>query len=132
MIDSEVYLFDLVYKELDDKFENIFVSGESLPIPESLPAVSVVQISNNTYMKSRDYNLENHVDTIYESNVYSNLTNGKKKQCKDIFQVVDSVFISKGFRRIMYNVFPNLLDDSIYRMTGRWRGIHNSKWVYDK
>ena len=65
---------------------------------------------------------ETSENLMYSVNVYSNKEQGKKAECKEIFNVVDNAFMSIGFNRIMKNPIPNK-DASIYRITGRYEGI---------
>lgn len=60
---------------------------------------------------------------MYEVEIYSNKTEGKKAECKTLAAAVDAILATKGFTRIMLEPLPNLADDSIYRMTGRYRAI---------
>jgi hypothetical protein len=130
MINAENYVFTIVADKLEELFPNIFVASDSVPIPGTLPAVSLVQIRNVPYWKSMDENTENHADVIYEANVYSNLNTGKKSQCIKIFEVINGILQERGFFRIDFKNIPNFEDRGIHRLLGRWRGIHNDRFVY--
>ena len=67
--------------------------------------------------------MENHVDVMYELNIYSNKTKGKKSECKVIAAFIDSIMSSLGFDRIMLTPIPNMEDATIYRMAGRYKAI---------
>ena len=58
---------------------------------------------------------------MYELNVYSNKTAGKKTECKKIAAMVDEEMAAMGFTRTMLNPIPNMDDATIYRMVGRYR-----------
>lgn len=59
---------------------------------------------------------------MYETEVFSNLTTGKKSECKAIIAYLDSLMQSMGFARIICIPVPNE-DASIYRMLARYRAV---------
>ena len=124
MIDIENELFSIVNTVIKQEYPNIFMSGEYVMSPPSFPALSLVEISNEVYRKSQATDeMENHDIIVYEANVYSNQTRGKKSECKAIISLLDSKLLSLGFTRTMLNPIQNMADPSIYRITGRWRAI---------
>ena len=72
-------------------------------------------------------NAENHANIVYEINVYSNKTTGKKTECKSIFKDIDREMTELGFTRIMRSPVPNMEDLTIYRMVGRYRAVISKK-----
>ena len=59
---------------------------------------------------------------MYEVNVYSNKTTGKKTEAKKILSKIDDTMILLGFTRM--NKFPVIMDDAtIYRVVARYRGV---------
>jgi hypothetical protein len=60
---------------------------------------------------------------MYEVNVYSNKTIGKKSECKEIAAIIDEQMLALGFARTMLQPIPNLDDATIYRMVGRYSAI---------
>lgn len=125
MIDAETEIFNTIATVLREKYSSIFITGEYVPSPSSFPCVSIIEEDNQVWKNSRDSsNTENHVQVIYEVNVYSNKITGKKSQCKEIIAVIDSTMQDMGFTRTMLGPIPN--EDgtaSIYRMTARYRAI---------
>lgn len=123
MIDFETTLFGKIATVLRDKFPNIFVAGEQTASPASFPAVTIVEQDNSVVDSMRTANkIENAVDLMYEVNVYSNLTSGKKAQAKKILSVIDEEFEKLGFERIMKNPIDNLQDTTIFRYIARYEG----------
>lgn len=123
MIDIENAVFTRIATELRSRFPNIDVCGEEVRTPSSFPCVSIVEADNfivrNTQDSSRS---ENHAEVMYEVNVYSNQTNGKKSECKKILSTIDEMFLSMGFTRTMKT--PVTMDDAtIYRMVSRYSAI---------
>lgn len=124
MIDIENEIFSIVSAEVRKKYPKIYMTGEYVKAPPSFPCVSLVEIDNQIYRNSRDSgSIENHVQVLYEVDVYSNKTSGKKAECKAIIALIDSKMESLGFTRTMLNPIPNEEDTTIYRMTARYRAI---------
>lgn len=124
MIDCETEIFDHVQRKVRSVYPGIYMTGEYVNAPSSFPCVSLEQKDNAVWRKSRDTTHgENHVTVMFELNVYSNKINGKKAECKAIAAVADEALKELGFTRMMLNPVPNLMDASVYRLTGRYRAI---------
>lgn len=124
MIDVEKEVFSAIAKAIRDKYPKAYVVGEYVKAPSKFPCVSVVEIDNTAYDKTQSsYSLENHADMTYEVNVYSNKASGKKSECREIASLIDTEFAALGFSRTMLQPIPNVDDATIYRMTGRYRGV---------
>lgn len=124
MIDIESELFTEISTVVRNTFPKAFVTGEYVDAPPAFPCVSFIEMGNAVYRRTSDSgNIENHASLTYEVNVYSNLTKGKKSQAKAIMAVIDERMSQLGFTRMMLDPVPNVMDASIYRMIGRYRGI---------
>lgn len=124
MIDVENDVFSEVAKKVREKFTKIYVTGEYVKSPPSFPCVSFVEIDNATFRNSQTTeSQENHVAVTYEVNVYSNKTQGKKAECKEIVSFIDEILMSLNFTRTMLEPVPNQNDATIYRMLGRYRAV---------
>lgn len=124
MIDIENELFTILATKLRSEYNKIFVTGEYVAAPPTFPAVSIIEMENEVYRRSQSTdNMENHDIVVYEINVYSNKTSGKKSECKAIMQIIDTEMSRLGFTRHLLHPVPNINDASIYRMVGRWRAI---------
>lgn len=124
MIDIENEVFTRAATPVWEKYPNAFVSGEYVKIPPAFPAVSIVEMDNLPYERTRTTErVENHVSVTYEVNVYSNLTRGKKAECKAIIILIDEVMAALGFTRIMLNPVPDMNNATIYRMVARYRAV---------
>ena len=122
MIDIEYEVFDRVAKRVREKFPGIFMTGEYVNAPSSFPAVSLVEMDNVTREWTIDSGSnENHANVMYEVNVYSNKTAGKKSECKAIIALIDAELTDMGFMRSTLTPVPNEYDSTIYRMVGRYR-----------
>lgn len=124
MIDVENEVFTIVSKSVREKYPSVFISGEYVRTPSKFPFVSLIEMSNTAYDRTQTSgSLENHASLMYEVNVYSNKTSGKKTECKEIATLIDNELLALGFSRTMLQPIPNLDDATIYRMTGRYTAV---------
>lgn len=124
MIDIENQIFDNISKVVREHYPNIYMTGEYVNVPPSFPSVSIVQKSNPTYKRTQtsDSN-ENHVEVMFEVNIYSNKKTGKKAECKNIAKIIDEQFLQLGFDRTMLEPIDNVNDTTIYRIIGRYVAV---------
>jgi hypothetical protein len=128
MIDIENEVFDRVATRVREQYPNIYITGEYVNSPSSFPAVSLVEMDNSIHESTVDSGSnENHVNVMYEMNVYSNKTTGKKSECKSIAALIDTEMATMGFVRSTLTPVPNEYDSSIYRMVGRYRAAVSSE-----
>lgn len=132
MIDIETELFGIVAAKVREEYSNIFMTGEYVKSPPSFPCVSLVEVDNQIYRNTRTTECnENHVQVLYEVNVYSNKKTGKKAECKAIIALIDAEMQKLGFTRTMLNPVPNEEDATVYRMVARHRAIvSKEKTIY--
>lgn len=129
MIDIENQVFDRVAKRVREQFPNIFMTGEYVNSPASFPAVSLVEMDNSIREATMDSgSSENHANVMYEANVYSNKTTGKKSECKAIIALLDNEMTAMGFVRFTLTPVPNEYDSTIYRMVARYRAAVSSDY----
>ena len=132
MIDIEGIVFNTVATALRSEFSGIFVAGEAVAAPSSFPAVTLVEEDNSIYQRSMDSShTENHAQVMYAVNVYSNLSSGKKTQCKAIVAAIDNEMLGMGFVRTSNTpaAVPNA-DSSICRMVARYRAVTDGTLIY--
>ena len=131
MIDLENDVFDTVATVLRSTFPGIYCTGEYVPAPPRVPAVSIVEADNRVVENMRTRRIENASAVMYEVNVYSNKASGKKSEAKAIAATLDEVFASIGFTRTLRNQVPNLNDATIYRVVCRYEAIVDKDlWIY--
>lgn len=124
MIDLESPLFTEIAGVLRSTYKGITVYGEYVPAPAGFPSVSFVEMDNATYLPARTNRpVEQYAEVMYEVNVYSNLTLGKKDQAKAIMDTIDTLLQQYGFERITVQPIQNMNDATIYRMVGRYRAV---------
>lgn len=123
MISPESTLFTIVATAVREAFPESYVAGEYVSQPPRFPAVNIVEMDNFPVRSTMtNVSIENTVQVVYEVNVYSNLTKGKKAECKAIAALVDTEFMKLGFKRLVLNPIQNMNDATIYRMYARYRG----------
>lgn len=122
MIDIENIVFNTVAEKVREVFPDIFMAGEYVKSPPSFPAVSLVEMDNSIRIETIDSGSnEKHANVMYEVNVYSNKTAGKKSECREILALIDEEMVAMGFSRSTLTPVPNENDSTIYRMVGRYR-----------
>lgn len=127
MIDIENQVFSRIATRISEQFPDIFMTGEYVNSPSSFPAVSLVEMENSILQTTVDSGSnENHANVMYEANVYSNKTTGKKSECKAIIALIDTEMTAIGFVRYTLTPVPNEYDSSIYRMVARYRAVVSS------
>ena len=132
MIDYENEIFNTVATEVRAKYPDIYMVGEYVKTPPRFPCTSLVEMDNQSYQRTEDSgSSENHVSVMYEVNIYSNKSVGKKTECKEIAALIDEQMLALGFARTMLQPIPNLDDATIYRMVGRYSAIiSKNKAIY--
>lgn len=133
MIDIESELFDILFTKITEEYPKTYVTGEYIKSPPSFPCVSIIEVDNNIFDKTRSTDTnENHAQVLYEINVYSNKANGKKQECKKLITLVDEKLEKLGFSRTMLSPIPNEDKNKvIYRIVARYRAIvSKNKTIY--
>lgn len=120
MIDYEREIYTHVVERVQALHGNVEFSGIDERLPSKFPFVSLVEADNATRTDTIDSgSFENHVNVMYEVNVYSNKSGGRKAECRAILATIDETFVRMGFARTMRN--PVSMDDAtIYRMAARY------------
>ena len=86
MIDMETEIFNEVSERVREQYPDIFMTGEYVKTPPSFPCISLVEVDNATFRNSQTTEgKENHVAVMYELNVYSNRTKGKKLSARKLW-----------------------------------------------
>lgn len=124
MIDVESQVFQACADAFRAAYPNGYIAGEYVPQPPKFPAVFVAEMDNSVYQRGMDSGaIENYANVMYQIDIYSNNTKGKKAQAKAIAALIDDVMARLGFTRTFLNPVQNMNDATIYRMTGRYRAV---------
>ena len=115
MIDKENEVYTRVRERVLEAFPNVNMDSSYQPTPSGFPHVTLYQ--------SDAYTPNDLLD-------YSNLTSGKKQECKKIMSIIDTVMQEMNMRRTILTPVPNLNDASIYRLTARYEGLVDAGGFY--
>lgn len=129
MIDCENEVYTRIARVLREKFPGINITGEYVKAPSSFPHVSITQSDNSAVSEKMTGNAE-MAQVMFEINVYSNKTDGKKTECKTIAKVIDEVLFAMNFKRLALTPVPNLEDATIYRIVARYRAMTDGQYFY--
>lgn len=131
MIDIESQVYTPIAQALRTAFSGIHITGEYINTPPSFPHVSIVEMDNYTSPEGMDSSdTERYATVMYEVNVYSNKTSGKKSECKSILNKIDQMMYAMNFQRLSMNPVPNLENATIYRIVARYRAETDGRTLY--
>ena len=123
MKDIENDVFNSVATDLRSEFPGIYVVGEYLPVPASLPAVMLYEADNYVVRAGSTIAIDDFVRVMYAVSVFSNKTSGKKSEAKSIADFIDDKMKGLGFTRISRTPVPNMADSTIYRLESRYEAV---------
>ena len=129
MIDCENEVYTRIAKVLREKFPGIDIAGEYIQAPSVFPHVSITQ-SDNSVIANKTTGSAEMAQVMFEINVYSNKTEGKKTECKAIMKVIDELLFKMNFKSLALTPVPNMEDATIYRMVARYRVATDGKFFY--
>lgn len=126
-------IFTLVATRLRTELgaSNIYITGEYNAVPPKFPCVYLYE-ADNFNAGGDSCRAEVITGVMYEVQIYSNLTNGKKSECKKIAQIIDSVLSPLGFTRTMLQQIPNMQDATIFRMIARYTASVIDNTIYTR
>lgn len=121
MIDIENKIYSPIRTALVTAYEGIYVTSEPTATSAKFPAVSIVQEDNYMSVNKLDNSGEERFATLmFQVDVYSNKASGRKSQCKEIMNVVDTMLYKMNFTRLSLTPIP-MANDGYYRLTARYR-----------
>lgn len=133
MIDVESQIYTPIADALRVAFPGISVSGEYVQAPSKFPHVSIVEQDNyltERHMDSSDR--ERFATLMYEVNVYSNKSPGKKSVCRNVMSKIDQMMYERNFMRVSLTPVPNIENATIYRLTARYQAETDGTNLYRK
>lgn len=130
MIDCENEVFTRIAVPLRESFHGINIASEYVNAPSSFPHVSIVMADNTVMQESLDSGDYEISIVMFEINIYSNLTCGRKSECRKIAEAIDKIMFSMNFIRLSMIPVPNMEDSSIYRIVARYRAATDGKFFY--
>ena len=133
MINIEKAVFSAAVEAFLCEYPNGAYYNENIETPAIFPCMELVEMDNRTYDGSLDSEMcEHHATLLYQLDVYSNLVEGGKDQCKAIVAIIDTVMLGLGFVRKMCRPTRNQ-DTRITRITARYQGVVSEDYrIYRK
>ena len=130
MIDIEAKIYSPIRTALVNAYDGIFVTSEPTATSAKFPAVSIVQQDNYMSINKLDNSgAERFATVMFQIDVYSNKASGKKSQCKEIMNVIDTILFGLNFTRLSLTPIP-MDGDGYYRLTARYRAETDGQNLY--
>lgn len=131
MVDIENEVYTAIATALRAAYSGITVESITTYSPSKFPCVCIEETDNYALTSTRDTSSnENHVVVVYEVNVYSNKTSGRKSEAKAILNTVDGIMNDLGFTRLARTPI-NMDDATKYRLFARYRAaVSNNKTIF--
>ena len=130
MNDIEAKIYSPIATALKGAYPGIFVTSEPTAKQAKFPAVSIVQQDSYTSIGKQDNTLTERFTTVmFQVDVYSDLSSGKKEQCKQIMNMIDDMLFKLNFTRINLTPFP-MENDGYYRLNARYRAETDGTTMY--
>lgn len=124
MVDIETDVYNHVYTLVKTMYPQATLSSERTETPSDFPFVSIEESNNVTYERSLTGDgKENHAIVTFTVEVYSNKLPGRKKEARDIANMVDIAMESLGITRTMMQPMPNMFNVGVYRIVARYRCV---------
>ena len=130
MIDIEAKIYTPLRNALVTEYPGIFVTSEPTATQAKFPAVSIVQ--QDSYMsinKLDNSGRERFATVMFQIDVYSNKASGKKSQCKEIMNLIDTLLFRLNFTRLSLTPIP-MDNEGYYRLTARYRAETDGETLY--
>lgn len=110
------------------------VIGENTRQPSKFPTVTIDEIENIVVENLEDSsNEEKFAGVTYKVQVFSNKTNGKKSEAREIFATVDTEMRRMGFRRKTYTTIPEIYESTIYQISATYEAVVSAAgYVYKR
>lgn len=122
MIDIESKIVDAIRTDLISEYPLIYVASEYVPVAPAFPAVIVYEVDNYSHENSME-DTETHANVLYEVQVYSNKSKGRKAEAKTILARIDAVLQGYKFVRTMKLELRNPDQPSVFRLVARYRAV---------
>ena len=130
MIEIEAKVYTPLRNALVAAYPGIFVTSEPTATQAKFPAVSIVQQDNYMSINKLDNSgAERFATVMFQIDVYSNKASGKKSQCKEIMNVIDTILFGLNFTRLSLTPIP-MDGDGYYRLTARYRAETDGQNLY--
>ena len=130
MIEIEAKVYSPIATALKAKYPGIYVTSEPAPTPPKDLVASIVQQDSYSSMRKQDNTLREKFATVmFQVDVYSNQTSGKKSKAKEVMNDIDEMFFEMNFMRLSLAPIP-MEDSGYYRLTARYRAETDGQTLY--
>lgn len=130
MLEVESKIYSPIRTALVNAYEGIFVTSEPTATSAKFPAVSIVQQDNYMSINKLDNSgTERFATIMFQVDVYSNKASGRKSQCKEIMNVIDTMLFALNFTRLSLTPIP-MANDGYYRLSARYRAETDGTNLY--
>lgn len=129
MIDCENEVYTRIATVLRTDYPGVNVDSTYVNAPSSFPHVSI-EMTDSYPVAMTDSLEENMTRVTFTVNVYSDKPGSRKTQAKAIMNTVNDVFASMNFVRLSQMPVPNMMDETIYRITSRYAGQTDGDYFY--
>lgn len=131
MTDIENEVFTRIADALRAEFKGISVSSSYDRKPTEFPFVSLEEADSYTESDLVDSAAaERFEHVMYEANVYSNKSSGRKSEAKEIMDAVCGLMHQMNFIRTSRAPVPNMEDATIYRITARFEAVTDGNTIF--
>lgn len=130
MIDCENEVFTRIATILRNSYPGgINVDSTYVNAPSSFPHVSIEM--TDSYPEDMTNSLEENMTRVtFTVNVYSNKPGSRKTQAKAISNTINDAFAMMNFVRLSQIPVPNMMDETIYRITSMYAGKTDGEFFY--
>lgn len=130
MIEIESTIYNQLRNALVAEFDGLFVTSEPTATTPKFPAVSIVQQDSYMSFNKLDNSGRERFSTVmFQIDVYSNKSSGKKSQCKEIMNFIDSMLFDLNFVRLALTPIP-MENEGYYRLSARYRAETDGDTMY--
>ena len=131
MIDKENEVYTRVRERVLQEFPEATMDSSYQPVPSGFPHITLYQGDASVPQSLLDTSTHPKFESLmFDVQVYSNKTNRKKQECKQIMEIIDTALSEMNMRRTILTPVPNLNDASIYRLTARYEVMVDAGGFY--
>lgn len=134
MIDKSDEVFNRVMDYVMDIMPTLTMenfTSEVVDAPSVFPHIEIVQSESMTDTSGQTDELkENRANLTFDITVYSNLKAGKRSQCREIMEHIDSYMHRMNFSRQTITFLPNMMNHSYARLFAKYTVLADENNFY--
>lgn len=132
MTDIENIIINRINNVLEAAGYHDILKSDYEDVPSEFPCVFFQQFDSYEHTEQHSSSRENNFDTVvFEGDIYSNLNNGARSECKAIVQIIDAEMVSLGFSRTTNQALKPSSPTYKARRFVRYRGVvDTNKYIY--